>query len=89
MLTNNTIRVLCDAMMTVADIIEAFGGPTSLGDAIDARPQAVVNMRARESIPSRYWPALVRVAAERDIDGITLEALADMAVRRAARRGAA
>ncbi len=38
-------------------------------------------MRRRGSIPAPYWPRLVAKAAERDLEGVTLEVLAESAAR--------
>lgn len=39
-------------------------------------------MRRRKSIPSEYWRRLINCAAERTIDGVTLEQLAENAAKR-------
>lgn len=76
-----TLHVSCngDGVKTVVTIIKAFGGPSALARLLAVSPQAVTNMRARNSIPSEYWARLVQAAATREIEGITFEALAKIA----------
>ena len=70
-------------MESFSDIIDALGGPTAAMQALGApSPQAVWNMKARNSIPARYWPRLVAAMAERGIVGVTHEGLARLASRR-------
>jgi len=76
-------------MDSVDAIISAFGGVSQLGEAIGATPQAVSNMRARRSIPARYWRDLIAAAAARGIGGVTYESLAAIAARARRRSGRA
>lgn len=69
---------------SVNAIIGAFQGVSELGRAIGATPQAVSNMRARGSIPPRYWPRLVEAAKARGIAGVTFETLSAIAVDKSA-----
>lgn len=70
---------MCSEMHTVAHIIQAFGGPTSFARAIGTTQQNATNMKDRGSIPPGFWKAIVDEAGKRDIDGLTLETLADLA----------
>lgn len=66
-------------MTSIAELIEALGGVTATARAIGGiSPQAVSNMRARNSVPPEHWPALVDASAVAGIEGITIEKLASM-----------
>jgi hypothetical protein len=62
-------------MKTVAEIFDAFGGPSSVSRVLNVNPSTASEMKRRRSIPVPYWPALIQGAAERGIAGITYEAL--------------
>lgn len=66
-------------MRTFADVFAEFGGPTRLAEAIGIKPFHAQTMKARASIPPGYWPRVVAAAKERGIEGITFEALAEIA----------
>jgi hypothetical protein len=68
---------------SVDDIFEKFGGPSQLGEAIGVSRTHAGTMKARKSIPPEYWQRLVAAATERGIEGVTLEALAAIAARKA------
>lgn len=72
---------MCFQMQTVAHIIQAFGGPTSFARAIGTTQQNATNMKDRGSIPPGFWKAIVDEANRRNIEGLTLEALADLAAK--------
>jgi hypothetical protein len=63
-------------MQTVADIVDAFGGPTAFAKVIERGVSTASEMKRRGSIHGRYWEAVVRAARARGIDGVTLEGLA-------------
>jgi hypothetical protein len=52
-------------MMTADVIFKAFGGGQIVAEILGVSAQAVSNMKARGSIPSRHWPRLVAEAKER------------------------
>lgn len=66
-------------METFEDIFAAFGGPARYADAIGIRDFHAQTMKQRGSIPPAYWSDTVKAANERDIEGVTLERLAQMA----------
>ena len=66
--------------MTLDQLFEAFGGPTKFGEAIGVHRTHAGTMQTRGSIPPKYWPALIKAAAERGIEGVTAESLMDLAV---------
>ena len=65
-------------MRTVSEIVDAFGGTTEFAQAIGTTQQNVTNMKARNSIPSRFWKSVALCAEARGIAGVTLAALADL-----------
>jgi hypothetical protein len=72
--------------MDIHAIFRAFGGPTALGEAIGVGRTHAGTMKTRGSIPPEYWPALIKAAAKREIEGITAEALMQIAADNAAKR---
>ena len=68
------------AMKTVPDLIQALGGSTRLAGKLNIPIATVGAWKARESIPSRYFPSIVRVAAQQKVKGVTLESLIAMQV---------
>ena len=65
--------------MTVSEIIDAFGGPTSFGKVcgFERNPASRgSDMRQRGSIPPAYWSRIIEEASRRNIAGLTYEALA-------------
>lgn len=66
-------------MQTFDDVFVAFGGPRRLAAALGIRHFHAGTMKARGSIPPAYWSDLVSAANELGIEGVTLEALAEMA----------
>lgn len=73
------LRVLF--MDSASKIIDAFGGPTAFAAVIGSTQQNVTNMKARGTIPATFFRAIVDAAARRDIQGITLDVLADLAAK--------
>lgn len=73
-------------MDSFRDIFAAFGGPAKLADAIGIKAFHAQTMKTRDSIPPEYWPAVIGAASARGIEGITADALMQIAARNAARR---
>lgn len=67
-------------MKTVPDLIEALGGSTRLAGKLNLPIATVGAWKARGSIPTRYFPQLVRLASQQKIKGVTLKALVAMRV---------
>jgi hypothetical protein len=67
-------------MKTVPDLIEALGGSTRLAGKLNLPIATVGAWKARESIPTRYFPQLVRLASQQKVKGVTLKALVAMRV---------
>lgn len=45
------------------------------GRDIGIKPSHAQTIRVRGSIPVEYWPAIIRAAAERGIEGVTADSL--------------
>ena len=60
--------------MTPDSVIDSLGGTKAVAVALSLSPSTVSVWRVR-GIPSAQWVGLVRLAAERDVSEITLEAL--------------
>ena len=69
-------------MQSFSEIIDSFGGQADFANILGTTQQNVSQMRKRNSIPSRFWPATVRAATERGIEGINYEMLATLAANR-------
>lgn len=65
-------------MNTVEDVFVGFGGTSAFAGAMGLNLSTASEMRRRSSIPVRYWPKLVAVALERDINGVTNDSLVKM-----------
>lgn len=66
--------------MTPRDLLALWPKPSleTLAGDIGASLAAVRKWPQRDRIPSEYWLAIVRAASEREIGGVTYEALAEM-----------
>lgn len=62
-------------MNTVEDVFLGFGGTSAFAGALELNLSTASEMRRRSSIPVRYWPKLVEVARQRDIEGINNDSL--------------
>lgn len=67
-------------------IIVALGGTGAVADALKQSDSTVSGWQSpeRRGIPAAHWSAIVALAAERGVAGVTLEALADLAAREVA-----
>ena len=64
-------------MITSDSVIDALGGTNAVASALALKPPTVSVWRNR-GIPSAHWLPLARLAADRGIAEITLEALAEL-----------
>ena len=71
-------------MQTVAEIVDAFGGPTAFAKVISRGVSTASEMKRNGSIPGRYWEAVVLAARARGISGVTLACLARLHARKRA-----
>lgn len=62
-------------MITVVEIIAAFGGGAALTRALGYQHRSRISNWHRIGIPEPVWPVLVDLARERGLAGITYEAL--------------
>lgn len=62
-------------------IILALGGTGVVAGALDQSDSTVSGWRSR-GIPAARWAGVVALAAEREVEGVTLEALAELAARK-------
>lgn len=67
------ICTLCG--MTHADIINLWPSLAEFAADLSVAYGTAKAMRRRKSIPATYWPAIIKAAADREIAGVTLEAL--------------
>lgn len=70
--------------MTHSDIIGKWPSLGEFARDLGVRYGTAKAMRRRSSIPPGYWAAVVSKAALREIQGVTLQALAEAAQRMAA-----
>lgn len=70
-------------MHTFASVIDDLGGPSIFGVGIGVPDSHARAMKARGSIPSRYWPSVVVLAEKQSQQHITFELLANLAEQRA------
>lgn len=69
------------AMDDWKSIIVALGGTGAVAEALGQWDSTVSGWQTR-GIPATRWSALVALASERGVAGVTLEALADLAARK-------
>lgn len=60
--------------MEHADLIKTLGGPDRVADAIGCHRTRVVRWRT-QGIPASRFPALIELAAQRNVRGLTFDAL--------------
>jgi hypothetical protein len=75
-------------MESFSDVIDAFGGVVPFRDAMGLPDVNARQMKARDSIAPGYWPDVVRLARERNIEGVTLDLLARLAAAKLKERAA-
>ncbi|WP_425404600.1 hypothetical protein [Hwanghaeella sp.] len=68
--------------MTHADIIALWPSTADLSALLGVSAQVVRKWKMRDSIPCEYWSPIVADAANRGIDGVSLEALARYATEK-------
>lgn len=68
-------------MQTISEVIDAIGGTTKAAAALDVPMGTVAAWKHRDSIPSEYWPDVVRVAAEIGVV-VSFAELAELAASR-------
>jgi hypothetical protein len=68
-------------MVSADDIIDALGGTGKVAAALSVSDSTVSGWRER-GIPAPHWAALVRLASERGVGGVSLENLAAIVARK-------
>jgi hypothetical protein len=71
-------------MITTDSVIDLLGGTKAVASALSL-PLPTVSTWRKRGIPSARWLPLSRLAEERGVEGITLDALARMAAAEEAR----
>jgi predicted RNA polymerase sigma factor len=61
-------------MLDTRKLISDLGGAATLAETIGSSRTAVSNW-PRDGVPSKFWHVLVEIAAEKEIEGVTFEAL--------------
>lgn len=69
---------MADSPTTVAELIDAFGGPSKFGRVIGKSPSTAGEQKRNGSIPVDYWPKIVEIAKACGIKGVTYETLVKM-----------
>lgn len=65
--------------VSFSDLISRWPTIVAFSGDLDVPYQTAAAMKRRGSIDAEYWPKVIEKAAERDIAGVTWEALAKMA----------
>lgn len=71
-------------MNSFSSLITTLGGPTEVAAALKLEIGAVAKMKKRDSIRPKYWPAFVKLARKRGLDGLSLETMAKLSIRESA-----
>ncbi len=66
---------------SVADLIDALGGPADVGRALHVGYSTVSEMKRRGTISVYRWPAFISLAQEQGICGVSPEFLLNLHVR--------
>lgn len=69
-------------MQTFADIINLWDTAEAFGADLGITGLRARQWRNRNSIPPEWWTATVEAAKRRDLGGVSLQLLADLAARR-------
>jgi hypothetical protein len=67
--------------MTHADLINLWPSLASFAEDLGVQYVTAKAMRRRESIPAGYWLQMIDCASRREIEGVTLDALARAAAK--------
>jgi hypothetical protein len=62
-------------MESIDNIFEVFGGASNFGRIIGKRAEHAGSMKARGSIPVKYWLVLIQAAKDRNISRLTGDSL--------------
>lgn len=62
-------------MNRVSDLIDRLGGNASVARDLGLKPSAVSEMKRRNSIPPKYWAALIEIGRSRGVEGVSADRL--------------
>lgn len=73
----STLHVSCSVpiMNSFTELLSALGPLEPIADRLGLTVAAVSNMKARNSVLAKHWPALIAMADQAGIAGITYELL--------------
>jgi len=71
-----------------SELIDLFGGPAKFGRAVGMTPGAAKQARRRDSLAVEWFAAAARAAQDRQIPGVTMKRLVEMAAERKQRMAA-
>lgn len=69
-------------METYTDVCALWEDDEALAADVGASEGAVQKWRLRDKIPAGWWQALVDAAVRRNLKGVTLDALAEIAAKK-------
>lgn len=72
-----------------AAVVEALGGTGKVAAHLNVPLGTASAWKTRNAIPAAHWWAIVQMAAERGVEGVTVDALAQMAGNRERKDSAA
>ncbi|MFO1080828.1 MAG: hypothetical protein U1E23_09410 [Reyranellaceae bacterium] len=67
-------------MQSFCDLIDKLGGPVVLAPVLGQTQDAVRKMRARNRVAPMHWRALIDLAREQGVRGVTVERIAALAM---------
>lgn len=76
-------------MQSFSDLIDQLGGAAAVARFAGLKPGTVQQMKSRDSVQPRYWPFLIKLAQQKQVAGVTHDALIQLASRPAKHREAA
>ncbi len=69
---------MTEAPKTIEALFDAFGTIVNFSESVGCGYEAARQMRRRNSIPVKFWPAVVRASIAVDIEGVSYDALVQM-----------
>lgn len=65
-------------MQSFTEVISRLGGPAAVALILNAKVDTVRKMAERDSVPTEHWQALIDVARDKRVRGVTYAGLAKM-----------
>jgi len=72
-------------MLTIPTIFDALGGPAPVSRMLGVKPSTASEMKRRQVIPVRLWPALVKLCEQRGVKGVTYDRLVELHTKKGKR----